>query len=114
MVCLRRGLSAPKTSRRTRRKRSPGHRCGPLLHADASSRTGVIAAHALAGKAVTRELVRFVPKDTPDMRRTRVILKSDNESAIKTFACRERDMRCHPEEACAYEPQANVRVEQGV
>ena len=60
------------------------------------SRTGVIVAHALPSKEVTPELVRLVAKDLDNMGHTRVVLKSDNEPAMKALAQRVKDICAHP------------------
>lgn len=57
------------------------------------ARTGVAAAHAVRSKDVSPELVRLVVKDIDNMGHTRVMVKSDNEPAMKAFARRIRELR---------------------
>lgn len=52
------------------------------------SRTRVLGANAVRSKEVTPELVRLVAKDIDNMGHARVVIKSDNEPAIRALASR--------------------------
>ena len=78
------------------------------------SRTGIIAAHAVRSKEVTPELVRLVVKDIDNMGHTQVVVKGDNEPAMKALLARIKEMRVHStivEESPEYEPQSNGLAE---
>lgn len=74
-------------------------------------------AHALMSEEVTPEDVRLVARYIDNMGHTRVVLNSDDEPAMKTFARRVKDLRTHLtvlEESPAYEPQSNGLAERCV
>lgn len=78
------------------------------------SRTGVVAAHALASKEVTWELVRRVVKDTGSMGHTKGVVKSRNKPAVKAIAGRNNEVRAPStitEEALEYQAEASGFVE---
>lgn len=72
------------------------------------------SARAVRSKETSPELVRLVVKDINNVGHTRIVVKSDDEPAIKALAGSVSEQRAHltvVEESLGWEPQANRLAE---
>lgn len=84
------------------------------VHCHKCSQTGVVVSQVLHSKEATPELLRLVVEDIENMGHTRVVIRGDNEPAMKAFVFRIHGTTTHPmvvEESPDYETQANGLAE---
>lgn len=68
----------------------------------------IIAAHAMMSTEARPDIVGVLARNNGNMGHTHVVIKSDNEPAMRALAVRVKEVRTHPmEESPEYEPESN-------